>query len=53
MYLIKEAVEKAGAVDRTKFRDAMREINTKEIAAGIPMVFDKTARGRSTCISCR
>jgi branched-chain amino acid transport system substrate-binding protein len=41
VYLIKEALEKAGAVDRTKFRDAMRNINTKEITTGIPMVFDK------------
>jgi branched-chain amino acid transport system substrate-binding protein len=41
VYLIKETLEKAGAVDRTKFRDAMRNINTKEITTGIPMVFDK------------
>jgi branched-chain amino acid transport system substrate-binding protein len=41
VYLIKEAVEKAGAVDRTKFRDTMRHINTKEITTGIPIVFDK------------
>jgi branched-chain amino acid transport system substrate-binding protein len=41
VYLIKEAVEKAGTVDREKFRDAMRKINTKEVTTGIPMVFDK------------
>lgn len=41
VYLIKEAVEKAGSTDRTKFRDAMRAIDTKEITTGIPIVFDK------------
>ena len=41
VYLIKEAVEKAGGTDRVKFRDAMRNINTKEVTTGIPMVFDK------------
>ena len=41
VYLIKEALEKAGAADRTKFRDALRKINTKEITTGIPIVFDK------------
>jgi branched-chain amino acid transport system substrate-binding protein len=41
VYLIKEAVEKAGAADRVKFRDALRAINTKEITTGVPIVFDK------------
>jgi len=41
IYLIKEALEKAGTVDRTKFRDAMRAINTREITTGIPMTFDR------------
>ena len=41
VYLIKEALEKAGTVDRTKFRDALRAINTKEITTGIPVTFDK------------
>jgi branched-chain amino acid transport system substrate-binding protein len=41
VYLVKEAVEKAGAADRVKFRDALRSINTKEVTTGIPIAFDK------------
>jgi branched-chain amino acid transport system substrate-binding protein len=41
VYLIKEGVEKAGTVDRVKFRDTLRTINTREVTTGIPIVFDK------------
>ena len=40
-YVFKEAIEKAGAVDREKFRAALSSIKTKEPTSGVPIEFDK------------
>lgn len=39
-YVIKEAIEKAGTVDRVKFRDALRALKTKEGTSDVPISFD-------------
>ena len=40
-YIIKAAIDKAGAVDREKFRDAMSALKMTEPTDGIPIEFDK------------
>ncbi|HSZ65337.1 MAG TPA: ABC transporter substrate-binding protein [Xanthobacteraceae bacterium] len=40
-YIIKAALEKAGSVDREKFRDAMSALNMVEPTSGVPISFDK------------
>jgi branched-chain amino acid transport system substrate-binding protein len=40
-YIIKESIEKAGTVDRAKFRDALRALKSKEGTSGVPIEFDK------------
>ena len=40
-YIIKEALEAAGTVDREKLRDALSALKTKELTTGVPIVFDK------------
>ena len=40
-YVIKQAIEAAGTVDRVKFRDALRALRTKETTSGVPIAFDK------------
>jgi branched-chain amino acid transport system substrate-binding protein len=40
-YVIKQAIEAAGTVDRAKFRDALRALKTKETTSGVPIAFDK------------
>jgi branched-chain amino acid transport system substrate-binding protein len=40
-YVIKAAIEKAGVVDREKFRDALSSLRMTEPTDGIPMEFDK------------
>jgi branched-chain amino acid transport system substrate-binding protein len=40
-YVIKQALELAGAVDREKFRDAMSRLKTKETTSGVPIEFDR------------
>jgi branched-chain amino acid transport system substrate-binding protein/urea transport system substrate-binding protein len=39
--IIKAAIEKAGAVDRDKFRDALRGLKMTESTSGVPIQFDK------------
>jgi branched-chain amino acid transport system substrate-binding protein len=40
-YIIKAAIEKAGVVDREKFRDALSSLKMTEPTDGIPIEFDK------------
>ncbi|MGA2893263.1 MAG: ABC transporter substrate-binding protein [Xanthobacteraceae bacterium] len=40
-YIIKSAIEKAGTVDREKFRDAMSSLAMVEPTSGVPISFDK------------
>jgi branched-chain amino acid transport system substrate-binding protein len=40
-YVFKEAIEKAGVVDREKFREALSQLKTKETTSGVPIEFDK------------
>jgi len=40
-YIIKAAIEKAGAADRAKFRDAMSSLNMVEPTSGVPISFDQ------------
>jgi ABC-type branched-subunit amino acid transport system substrate-binding protein len=40
-YIIKAAIEKAGVVDREKFRDALRSLQMVEPTSGVPIAFDK------------
>lgn len=40
-YVIKQAIEAAGTVDRAKFRDALRALKTKETTSGVPIAFDQ------------
>ncbi len=40
-YLVKEAVEKAGVVDREKFRDALSALKSVDPVSGIPIEFDQ------------
>jgi ABC-type branched-subunit amino acid transport system substrate-binding protein len=40
-YIIKAAIEKAGTVDREKFRDALSALNTQSPTDGTPIQFDK------------
>jgi branched-chain amino acid transport system substrate-binding protein len=40
-YVIKATVEKAGAIDREKFRDTLSSLKMVEPTDGIPMEFDK------------
>jgi branched-chain amino acid transport system substrate-binding protein len=40
-YIMKEALEKAGAADREKLRGALSALKTKELTSGVPIAFDK------------
>ena len=40
-YIFKAALEKAGSVDREKFRDALSQIKMKDPMSGVPIAFDK------------
>src|SRR6201999_4323182 len=40
-FVIKQEIEAAGTVDRAKFRDALRALQTKETTSGVPIAFDK------------
>jgi branched-chain amino acid transport system substrate-binding protein len=40
-YIFKAAIEKAGAVDREKFRDALSALKMTEPTSGVPIEFDK------------
>jgi branched-chain amino acid transport system substrate-binding protein len=40
-YIIKAAIEKAGTVDREKFREAMSSLSMIEPTSGVPISFDK------------
>jgi branched-chain amino acid transport system substrate-binding protein len=40
-YVFKEAIEKAGVVDREKFREALSQLKSKETTSGVPIEFDK------------
>ena len=40
-FIFKEALEAAGSVDREKLRNALSQLNTKELTSGIPITFDK------------
>jgi branched-chain amino acid transport system substrate-binding protein len=40
-YIFKQALDKAGAVDREKFRDALSQIRMQDPMSGVPIEFDK------------
>jgi branched-chain amino acid transport system substrate-binding protein len=40
-WVVKEALEHAGSVDREKFRDSLSSLKSKEPTSGIPIEFDK------------
>ena len=40
-YIFKQALEAAGSDDREKLREALAQLNTKEVTSGVPIVFDK------------